>query len=81
MPVAEYKTAESAIFFKIGLRTYGYVRWNNTEIFPNSKNVRNVNCWHTAGAVLLWQAVKTAISMPQTHSAGKKWKVLLFRRE
>ena len=38
----------------------------------SSRSAANASCWHSAGDVPQWPAVRTEISMPLIHSAGRR---------
>ena len=61
------------MFLRTGLPMYGCVRWKNTAITQNLKNVQNASFSHGAEVVLRLRRAKTVIFMPRTRSAGKKW--------
>ena len=72
MPAGGYRTVRLEMYFQTGLQMSGYARWRVTVITAGSGSARNVSCLHFAGGVLRLPAEKTAISMQQTHSVGKK---------
>ena len=64
------------MFLRTGLPMYGCVRWKNTAITQNLKNVQNASFSRGAEVVLRLRRAKTVIFTLRIHSAGKKYSMI-----